>query len=145
VVQVAEVLVESVCSRQVLVQVPEVVLAELTRRVAQRFEALGDRRILGLQPDVNAGEADLGQTRAIDALARDERRPAGGAALLTVGIGEAHTFVGDAVNVRGAIAHQAIAVATEIGDSDVVAPDDENVGLSVGHDRSLSIDVNIEA
>ena len=53
VVEVAEELVEPVLRRQVLVQVAEVVLAELPRRVAERLEELGDRRILG-------GDARLG-------------------------------------------------------------------------------------
>jgi hypothetical protein len=43
------------------------------------------------------------------AVAADERRPAGG----------------DAVDVR---AHQAVAIAAQVADADVVAPDDQNVG-----------------
>jgi hypothetical protein len=37
--------------RQEPVLVAEVVLAELTGRVAERLEQIGDRRVLGLQPD----------------------------------------------------------------------------------------------
>ena len=51
VVEVAEELVEAVHGRQELVQVAEVVLAELPGRVAERLQQLGDRRVLGLQAD----------------------------------------------------------------------------------------------
>ena len=74
VVEVAEELVEAVDGRQELVQVAEVVLAELAGGVAERLEQLGDRRVLGLQADVGAGDADLAQAGAEDALPGDERR-----------------------------------------------------------------------
>ena len=144
VIQVAEELVEPVHGRQVLVQVAEVVLAELAGRVAQRLEQLGDGRILGGPADVDAGHADLAHSGAVDALPADERRAARGAALLTVGIGEPHALVGDAVDVRRAIAHQAVAVATQVGDADVVAPDDQDVRLAVRHGELLrSVDVSV--
>jgi hypothetical protein len=76
VVEVAEELVEPVDRRQVLVEVAEVVLAELPGRVAQRLEQLRDRDVLRLQPDVDPGHPDLAQPCAVDALAGDERGPA---------------------------------------------------------------------
>jgi hypothetical protein len=51
VVEVTEELVEAVRGGQVLVQVAEVILAELPRRVAEWLEQLGDRRVLRLQAD----------------------------------------------------------------------------------------------
>ncbi len=59
VVEVAEELVEAVHRRQELVPVPEVVLAELARRVAVVLQELGDRGVLGLQPDRRAGSPTL--------------------------------------------------------------------------------------
>ena len=59
VIEVAEELVEAVHGRQVLVQVAEVVLAELPGGVALRLQQLGDRRVLGLQADVHARQPDL--------------------------------------------------------------------------------------
>jgi hypothetical protein len=106
-----------------------VVLAELAGGVAQRLEQLGDGGVLGLQADVRAGHAHLGQAGAVGVLPGDEGGAAGGAALLAVGIGEAHALVGDAVDVGRAIAHQAVAVAAQVGDADVITPDDENVGF----------------
>ena len=73
-VEVPEELVEPVRRRQELVLVAEVVLPELPRRIPERLEQLGDRRVLGAQPDVGAGDADLAQAGAVDALAGDERR-----------------------------------------------------------------------
>jgi hypothetical protein len=57
---------------------------------------------LALSPSIGAGHADLAQAGAEDALAGDEGGAAGGAALLTVVVGEHHAFVGDAVDVRRA-------------------------------------------
>ena len=85
------------------------------------------------RPTSAPGHPDLGQPGAVDALAGDERRAAGRAALLAVGVGEPHPLVGDAVDVRRAVAHQPVAVAAQVRDADVVAPDDQDVGLVVGH------------
>ena len=138
VVEVAEELVEAVHGRQVLVQVAEVVLAELPGGVAERLQQLGDRHVLGLETDVHAGDADLAQTGAVHTLAGDERRAAGGAALLAVGVGEPHPLVRDPVDVRRPVTHQAVAVAAQVRNPDVVAPDDEDVRLvSLRHVSSL--------
>ena len=129
VVEVAEELVEAVDGRQVLVQVAEVVLAELAGGIAVRLEQLGDRHVLGLQADVRTRHPDLAQAGAEHALAGDERGAPGGAALLAVGVGEAHPLVGDPVDVRRPVAHQPVAVTAQVRDPDVVAPDHQDVGL----------------
>ena len=134
VIEVAEELVEPVHRRQVLVQVAEVVLAELAGGVAERLEQFGDRRILSGPADVGAGYTDLAHPGAVHALPADERGAARRAALLAVGIGEPHALVGDAVDVRRAIAHQAVAVTTQIADPDVVAPEHQDVRLTVRHE-----------
>ena len=71
-----------------LVAVAEMVLAELTGRVAERLEQLGDRRILGLQAQRGARHSDLREPGAERVLAGDERGAPGGAALLTVVVRE---------------------------------------------------------
>src|SRR5262249_29658996 len=96
VIGIAEELIEAVGRRQELVAVAEVVLAELAGRVAQRFQKFGDGRILRAQADVGAREADLRETGADRRLARDERGPSGGTALLPVPVGEHRAFSGDA-------------------------------------------------
>ena len=51
--------------------------------------------------------------------------------MLGVIIGEDHAFFGDSVDIRGAIAHQAHGVGTDIGLTDIIAPDDQDIGLFV--------------
>jgi hypothetical protein len=55
VVEVAEELVEPVNGRQILVEVPEVILAELRRRVPEWLEQLGNRDVFGLEPTSTPG------------------------------------------------------------------------------------------
>ena len=62
-------------------------------------------------------------------LAEDERRAARRAALLRVGVGEERAFLRDAVDVGRPVAHDAEAVGADVVAADVVAPDDEDVGL----------------
>ena len=127
VVQVAEELVEAVVAGQELVLVAKMVLAELAGRVPQRLEQLGDRRVLGLQPHVGAGQPDLAQPGPEHALAGDEGGPPCRAALLPVVVGEPHPLGSDTVDVRRSIAHQPVAVAAQVADSDVVTPHDQDV------------------
>jgi hypothetical protein len=89
--------------RQVLVAIAEVILAELTGGIALRLQCLRDGRVLRLQTQRGAGQAHLGQAGAIRVLAGDEGRPAGGAALLPVVVGEPYPFAGDAVDIAGSI------------------------------------------
>jgi hypothetical protein len=73
VVEVAEELVEAVRRREVLVEVAEMVLAELPRRVTQRLQQIGDRRVVRREADVHTGDADLAHAGPVDALPGDER------------------------------------------------------------------------
>jgi transposase len=129
VIEIAEELVEAVGGRQELVQITEVVLPELPCRIAERLERLRDGRVFSLQADRRGRHADLRQAGAIDALSRNERRPARRTTLLTVRVREAHPFLRQAVDVGRSVIHQAAAVAAEIRNTDVIPPDDENIGL----------------
>ncbi len=133
VIEVAKELVEAVVGGQELVPVAQVVLAELAGDVAMRLEQLGDGGIFRLQPESSPGHADLGQAGADRVLAGDEGGPASRAALLAVEIGEGRTFIGDAIDVRGAIAHLAPAVVADVPPADVIAPENEDVWFSVRH------------
>jgi hypothetical protein len=62
-------------------------------------------------------------------LAGEEGRAAGGAALFAVVVKEADTLLRDTIDVGGLIAHQAVAVGTDVADADVITKDDEDVGL----------------
>ena len=129
VVERAVELVEAVHGRQMLVEVAEVVLAELTGHVALRLEQLGDRDVPRLKSFLGAGQPDLEQAGAEGRLAGDERGASRGAALLAVPVGEQRAFLRDAIDVGRLVAHHALVVGAEVPVADVVAPDDEDVGL----------------
>ncbi len=138
VIEVAVELVEPVDRRQELVAIAEMVLAELSRHVSERLQEFGDRGILGAHALRSGRDAHFRQTRAIAGLPGDERRPPGGTGLLAVRIGEHHPFRGEPVDVWCLIAHQPAAVATQIRNTDVISPDDQNVRfLLVRHDHLL--------
>ena len=131
VVERAHELVEAVRGGQVLVEVAEVVLAELRGHVALRLEQLREGDVARLEPLLRARQADLEVAGAEAALPGDERGASGGAALLAVPVGEQRAFLGDAVDVGRLVAHHALVVGADIPVADVVAPDDEDVGLLV--------------
>src|SRR6185312_17233348 len=68
----------------------------------------------------------------------DEGSASGGAALLAVPVGKHGAFTTDAVDVGRAIAHDSQIVGADIEPADVIAHDEENVGLAPacrGHGR----------
>src|SRR5262245_14522163 len=93
VVEVAEELVEAVRRGQVLVEVSQVVLAELAGGVPKRLQQLGNGRIFGLQTDRGRRDADLGKAGAEHALPGDERGSPGRTALLAIAIRELHSLL----------------------------------------------------
>ena len=134
-IEVAEKLVETMNGRQVLVPVAQVVLAELPGRVSERLERLGNAHVLGVQADVCARKTDLRQPSTDRRLPGDESRATGGAALLTIPVGEHRAFVADAVDVRRAVAHDPVVVDAHVKPADIVGHDHEDVGLAPGRSR----------
>ena len=128
-IEVAVEFVEAVIRREHLIAVAEVVLTKLAGDVPERLEQLGNGNIFLLQTFRCARQADLGESSADGRLAGDERGAARGAALLAVPIGEQHTFLRDTVDVRGLVTHHALVVGADVEDANVIAPDDEDVGL----------------
>src|SRR5262249_4939553 len=114
VIEVAKELVEAMVSRQEFVAVAEVVLAELTCGIAERLEELGNRRILLLDANCRAGQADLRQAGAEWRLTQDKRGAARGARLLAVVVDEDAALVPDAIDVRRGETHQAAAVGADV-------------------------------
>ena len=84
VIEVAEELVEAVIGRQHVVEIAEMVLAELAGGVALVLERGGDGDDLLVHADRRSGDADFRQAGAEDALSGDEGRAAGRAGLLAV-------------------------------------------------------------
>src|SRR5215467_5005787 len=87
-------------------------------------------RIIGPEPELRAGEADLGQSRADRRLPGDKGGAAGGATLLAVPVGENRSFPADPVDVWRAVSHHAHVVGADVEPADVVTHDEQNVGLS---------------
>ena len=108
------------------------VLAELSGGIAEILEQTADRGIQLAHAHRRAGEADLGQAGANAVLAGEEGRAARGARLLAVIVQEFDALAADAVDVRRLVAHQAVGVGADVGDADIVAPDDEDIRLAAG-------------
>ena len=130
VIEVAEELVEAVHRRQKFVAVAEMVLAELAGGVAHGFERRGDGRRLRRHADGGAGLAHRGQPGADRQLAGDEIGAARRAARLGVIVGEQHAFGGELVEVRRLARHDAAVIGADIEPADVVAHDEDDVGLA---------------
>ncbi len=82
------------------------------------------------QPVGRARLADRGHAGADRQLAGDEVRATRRAARLGVVVGEQHAFLGELVEVRRPPGHHAAVVSADVPDADVVAHDDDDVGLS---------------
>ena len=150
VVEVAEEFVEAVDRGQCLVAIADVILAELAGRVAHVAQEAADRGILLADAHRRAREPNLAQPGADDVLAREKRRTSRGARLFAVVVQEPNAFLGDAIDVGRLVPHQAAAVSADVGDPDVVAEDDEDVGLLLRrlcypwHTQGCSTDKNCE-
>ena len=135
VVEDAVELVETVDGGQVFVAIPQVVLADLRRRVAEWLEEFRDRRIGILQALFRRGQADFQQPRAERRLPGDERRASRGAGLLPVVISEQRALARESVDVRRAAAHHAAVVGTDVPDADVVGHDHDDVRFACSSHR----------
>ena len=133
VVEVAEELIKAVHRRQMLVAIAEVVLAELARAVALGLEQLGDGGVFILEALLGPRQAHLAEPGAVDALAGDEGGATGGATLLGVVVDQLGPFICHPVDIWGLVPHQSVAIAAQVALADVIAPEDEDVGLSVRH------------
>ena len=128
VVQISEELIEAVHGREILVQVAEMVLAELPGGIALCLQSGGERH--GLCRDANVGPrlADGRQPRADRQLAGNEVRPARRAACFGVIVGEHHAFRSQLVEVRRLPRHDSAMVCADVEPADIVAHDDKDVG-----------------
>src|SRR6516225_5340476 len=129
-VEVAKELVETMNSRQELVPVAKMILAELTSRVTQGLQKICDSGVFRLKAEFRARQAYLGQPGTDRGLSRDEGGPTGCTALLAVPVGEHRAFFDDAIDVRRAVAQDSVVVGTDIEPADVISPDDQYIWFS---------------
>ncbi len=129
VIQVTPELVEPVRRRQRVGVVAQVVLAELARVVAEVAQKPREGRGPGPQVRRAARKLRRDHARAQRMHAGEEGVSAGGAALLGVVRLEERAFVADAVDVGGFAHHQPAVIDARLHDPDVVAHDEDDVGL----------------
>ena len=129
VIEVAPEFLEAMRGRQSVGVVAEVVLAELAGVVAEVMQELGEGRRAG--PEVGGAARELRRDHA-----GPERGHAGEegvttrrAALLGVVGHELRTFIADAVDVRRLANHQSLVVDARLHPADVIAHDEQDVGL----------------
>ena len=128
VIEVAEELVEAVHGRQELVEVAEVVLAELTGGVAHGLEGCSNGHSLWRYADRRAGLTHCGHPGADRQLAGDECSASCCAARLGIVISEAHALGGELVEVRRPAGHHALVVCTDVPIADIVAHNHNDIG-----------------
>jgi hypothetical protein len=115
--------------RQRLGVVAQVVLAELAGVVAEIEQELGERRRAGPQVGRAARELRRDHAGAQRMHPGEEGIAAGRATLLGVVVHEDRTFLPNAVDVGGFPHHQAAVIDARLHPADVIAHDEENVGL----------------
>ena len=129
VIEIAPEFLEAVRGRQRVGVVAEVVLAELAGVVAEIEQELGERRRAGPQIGRAAGQLRRDHARAQRMHAGEEGIAPGRAALLGIVVHEDRAFVADAIDVRRLADHQTAMIDARLHPADVVAHDEEDVGL----------------
>jgi hypothetical protein len=114
---------------QKFVAVAKMVLAELAGGIAHGFERRGDGRRLRWHADGRARLPDGGEAGTDRQLSCDEIGAARGAARLGIIVGEQHTFGGELVEIGRAPRHDAAMIGADIEPANVVAHDEEDIGL----------------
>src|SRR6185503_15815701 len=144
VIEIAEEFMKPVNRRQVFVSISQMIFAELSSGVSQRLQKFRYGCILAFDTNSRPRNADFGETGSKAALSRNERRSTCRAALFPIGIRKQHSFIGQSVYIGCPVAHHAMTVTTEILNTDIVTPDNQNVWLfgpfanSRGHELSPS-------
>src|SRR5262249_689984 len=111
--------------------VANMVLAELTTGITEALEQSTYRRVQLVHTHRRAREADLRQPAADDVLAGKKCRTPCRATLLAIIMQKSKTFPAQTINLGCRVTHQAVAVCADIGHTDVIAEDDEDVWLFI--------------
>src|ERR1700691_4135267 len=114
-------------ARQVLVQIAEMVLAELGRFVALHLQDGGESDGLCWKSYVGAGLSDGGETSADRQLAGDEVGATRRATRLGVIVGKYHPLGGELIEIGSLARHDPTIVSADVEPADVVAHDDDDV------------------
>ena len=131
VIEVAEELVEAVDGGQELIEIAQMVLAELAGGVALRFERGGNGAGFRRDADLGPRLADRGHAGADGQLAHDEVGATRRATRFRVVVGEEHAFLGHLIEGGRSAGHHAAMVGADVPHADVIAHDEEDVGFLV--------------
>ena len=129
VIKVTEKLIKSMVGWQHFVAVTQMVFAELSGHITFRLQHGRYSRIFFFHAFGGSGKTHLGKARAHRRLPGDECRASCGAALLTIPVSKQGSFVSNPVNVRCLIAHRATVVGADVKSSDIVTPNNQDVGF----------------
>jgi hypothetical protein len=131
-IEIAEELVEAVNGRQELIEITEMVLAELSCGVAHGLQHRGNSGRSSGQADGRASLANRGHAGAYRKFTRDEVRSASRATCLGIVVGEEHAFGRELVEIGCPASHHAAIVGSDIPDADVIGHNDDDVGFLAG-------------
>lgn len=95
-------LIETMCGRQELIEISQMVLAELATGVAMRLQQLGECWVFVLQALFCPGHSNGQEPGPERMLSGNKGCTTGGTALLSVIVSEKSTFLCNSVNVRRA-------------------------------------------
>ena len=127
VIQIPKKLIEAVNSRQELVQVAQMILAELTGRVAHGLKRCGNGHSLFWYTDRRARLADGGHACANWQFTSNEVGPSRRTACFGVVVGETHPLSGELVEVGCTTGHHTLMISTDVKPADVIAHDDNDI------------------
>src|SRR5205823_13050772 len=130
-IQVAKKFVEAVDSGQKLIEIAEMILAELAGGVALRFERGGDSASLSWYAHLGSRLADSGHARANGKFAHDKVRATCCATRFRVVVREQHSFLGHLVEVGCPPGHHAAMVSADVPHADIIAHDEQDIGFLV--------------
>ncbi len=129
VIEIAPEFLEAVRRGEGVGMVAEMVLAEFAGVVAEIEQELGERRGAGPQIRRAAGQLRRNHAGAQRMHAGEEGIASGRATLLGVVVGEQRAFLADLVDVGRLSDHQAAVIDARLHVADVVAHDEEDIGL----------------
>ena len=132
VIEVAPEFLEAMRGRQGVGVIAEMVLAELAGGVAEIMQELGERRCSRSQIGDAAGKLRRDHAGAQGMHAGEEGVPSRRAALLGIVGHELRTLVAEAIDVGRFADHQATMINARLHPADVVAHDEQDVGLFLG-------------
>src|SRR5262245_52735551 len=107
-----------------LVQITEVIFAELPRSIALPLQNRGERHGLRRDADVRARLSYRRQASADRQLAGDQIRAARRTTGFGVVVGESHAFGGKPVEIRRLPRHNSLVISPDVEPTDIVTHDD---------------------